>query len=676
MSSSQNKTPAQRHRELCTQLQHHSILYYSYAQPEITDAQHDALFQELLELERQHPELISPQSPSQRVGSEPLDKFTSVEHLVPMYSLDNAFNPAQLEDFERRVRTTESESGGYLCELKMDGVAVALTYEDGQLIRGATRGNGRRGEDITSNIRTIQSIPLQLEHDFPALLEVRGEVYMELDTFHAYNSQREEEGLSPFANPRNAAAGSLRQLDPRESAKRPLNIFCYGAQIVRGTSPATQEELLHKLQRWGLRINREHLYLKQNMQDVIQLCAELDTLRDQLPYEIDGVVIKVNSLAAQQDLGTTSRAPRWAIAYKFAARQAETTLEEVRFQVGRTGAITPVAKLHPVQVGGVTITSASLHNWDEIARLDIRTGDHVVVERAGDVIPDVVRVLKEQRTGTEEPIPMPEWCPVCDSPVEKLPDEVVPRCQGLECQAQLVGRIKYFVSRQAMDIDGVGEKLIIQLVDAGMVTSIADLYALNKNELLKLERMGEKKAHNVLSAIEQSKERPLHQLITGLGIRHVGEHAAKILAREFGSLAALQQADTEALEEIHEIGPQIAASVVHFFASSTNREVLTQLQERGVRPQNPVSPTRVGVFAGKNVVITGSLEGMSRAQAKEIVENQGGRVSSSVSKNTDFVVVGANPGSKQEKADALGIAQLDETQFLTRIELGDKVENA
>lgn len=671
-SSQQNKTPAQRHQELSTQLQHHSILYYSYAQPEITDAQYDALFQELLELEQQHPELVTPQSPSQRVGTEPQDKFTSVEHLAPMYSLDNAFNSAQLEDFERRTSTAEPGSGAYLCELKMDGVAVALTYENGRLTRGATRGNGTRGEDITRNIRTISAIPLQLEHDFPEVLEVRGEVYMELDTFHTYNAQREEEGLAPFANPRNAAAGSLRQLDPRETAKRPLNIFCYGAEIVQGSTPATQQDLLHNLQHWGLRINAEHLYLKEDIREVIQLCSELDAQRDQLPYEIDGVVIKINSLAAQQNLGTTSRAPRWAIAYKFAARQAETTLEEVRFQVGRTGAITPVAKLHPVQLGGVTISRASLHNWDEIARLDIRIGDHVVVERAGDVIPDVVDVLTEQRTGTEQTIPMPNRCPVCDAPVEKLPDEVVPRCQGLECQAQLVGRIKYFVSRQAMDIDGVGEKLIIQLVDAGMITSIADLYALKESELLELERMGEKKAHNVLSAIEESKERPLHQLITGLGIRHVGEHAAKILAREFGSLATLQQADTETLEEIHEIGPQIAASVVHFFASSTNRDVLNQLQERGVRPLNPVSRTPEGVFAGKNVVITGSLEGMSRAQAKEIVESQGGRVSSSVSKNTDFVVVGANPGSKQKKADALEITQLDETQFRSRVAQTDE----
>ncbi|MCA1795935.1 MAG: NAD-dependent DNA ligase LigA [Geobacteraceae bacterium] len=667
MSSSQTNPQAQRHQELCTQLQHHNILYYSYAQPEISDAQYDALFQELLELEQKHPELVTPQSPSQRVGSEPLDKFTSVEHLVPMYSLDNAFSPAQLEDFERRVRSAEAESAEYLCELKMDGVAVALTYEHGRLIRGATRGNGTRGEDITSNIRTIQAIPLQLEHDFPELLEVRGEVYMELDTFHAYNTQREEDGLTPFANPRNAAAGSLRQLDPRETAKRPLNIFCYGAEIVRGTTPATQEELLHNLQHWGLRINTEHLYMKEDIPEVIQLCDELDAQRDQLPYEIDGVVIKVNSLAVQQNLGTTSRAPRWAIAYKFAARQAETTLEEVRLQVGRTGAITPVAKLHPVQLGGVTISSASLHNWDEIARLDIRVGDHVVVERAGDVIPDVVRVLKEQRTGAEEPIPMPERCPVCGAPVEKLPDEVVPRCQGLECPAQLVGRIKYFVSRQAMDIDGIGEKLIIQLVEAGMVASIADLYTLKESELLKLERMGEKKAHNILSAIEASKELPLHQLLTGLGIRHVGENAAKILAREFGSLAALEQADTQTLEKIHEIGPQIAASVVHFFASVTNHEVLAQLHEHGLRPRNPEPRKAEGAFAGTNVVITGTLEGMSRAETKKLVEAQGGKVTSSVSKNTDFVIVGENPGSKQVRAEEIGITQLNEAQLRARV---------
>jgi len=667
MSSSQNITSAQRHQELCSQLRHHNILYYSYAEPEITDAQYDALFRELLELEQKHPELVTPQSPSQRVGAEPLDKFTSVEHLAPMYSLDNAFNPAQLKDFDRRVHTGGPESVEYLCELKMDGVAVALTYEQGQLMRGATRGNGTRGEDITSNIRTIQAIPLQLEHDFPAVLEVRGEVYMELEAFRAYNIQREEEGLAPFANPRNAAAGSLRQLDPRETARRPLNIFCYGAEIIQGTSSATQEELLHNLQRWGLRINREHLYLKQEIEEVTKLCSELDVRRDQLPFEIDGVVIKVNSLAAQQNLGTTSRAPRWAIAYKFAARQAQTTLKEVRFQVGRTGAITPVAKLDPVQVGGVTISSASLHNWDEIARLDIHIGDHIVIERAGDVIPDVVQVLTEHRTGAEQSIPMPSRCPVCDAPVEKLPDEVVPRCQGLECQAQLVGRIKYFVSRQAMDIDGIGEKLIIQLVDTGMVANIADLYALKESELLELERMGEKKAHNVLSAIEESKERPLHQLLTGLGIRHVGTHAAKILAQEFGSLTALQQADSESLEEIHEIGPQIAASVVHFFATSTNREVLDQLHERGLRPQNPQPRAYEGAFAGLSVVITGTLEGVSRIKAKELVEHQGGKISSSVSKNTDIVIVGGNPGSKKDKAEALGITQLNEAQFRARI---------
>ncbi len=671
MPSSQHKTPAQLHQELCSKLHHHNILYYSYARPEITDAQYDRIFQQLLELEQQHPELVSPQSPSQRVGVKPLDKFTSVAHLAPMYSLDNAFSSAQLQDFDHRVRAATPDTDGYLCELKMDGVAVALTYAQGQLIRGATRGNGTHGEDITSNIRTIKSIPLRLQHDFPEVLEVRAEVYMELATFQAYNRQREEEGLAPFANPRNAAAGSLRQLDPRESAKRPLNIFCYGAQIVHGTSPATQEELLHKLQHWGLRINREYLYLKHNMDEVIQLCAELDTQRDTLPYEIDGVVIKVNSLAAQQNLGTTSRAPRWAIAYKFAARQAETTLEEVHFQVGRTGAITPVATLSPVKLGGVTISRASLHNWDEIARLDIRIGDQVVVERAGDVIPDVVQVLPERRTGTEQSIPMPSRCPVCDAPVEKLPDEVVPRCQGLECPAQLVGRIKYFVSRQAMDIEGVGEKLITQLVEAKMVTSIADLYALEENELLQLQRMGTKKAHNVLSAIEASKERPLHQLLTGLGIRHVGEHAAKILAHEFGSLAALQQAEAETLEKIHEIGPQISASVVHFFASAANREVLTQLQAHGVRPQPPTLEMRAGEFAGKNVVITGTLEGMSRATAKKLVETQGGRVSSSVSSNTDFVVVGANPGSKQVRAEALGITQLDEAQFRAMVAQAD-----
>lgn len=490
---------------------------------------------------------------------------------------------------------------------------------------------------------------------------------MDTEAFQTYNAQREEDGLTVFANPRNATSGSLRQLDPRETAQRPLNIFCYGAEIIAGEKPATQHELLRKLQHWGLRINHAHLYLETSMEKVLELCATLDAKREQLNYEIDGVVVKVNSLAAQQRLGATSRAPRWAIAYKFAARQAHTTLEAVQFQVGRTGAITPVASLHPVQVGGVTISRASLHNWDEIARLDIRIGDHVVVERAGDVIPSVVKVLRAQRTGGEKPIPMPESCPVCGAPVVKLPDEVIPRCQGLECPAQLSGRLKYFVSRQAMDIDGIGEKLIAQLVETGMVANIADLYTLKEAELVTLERMGKKKAHNILTAIEASKNRPLHQLITGLAIRHVGIHAAKILAREFGSLEALQRADAHTLETIHEIGPQIAASVVHFFTSPANRQVLERLHQLGVQPENPPALRHQGVLEGMHVVITGTLANLSRTEAKELVEAHGGRVSGSVSKNTSFVVVGENPGSKQKKAAELGIPQLSEAEFRQRL---------
>ncbi|MDD2557266.1 MAG: NAD-dependent DNA ligase LigA [Desulfuromonadaceae bacterium] len=667
MPSRHAKSPQQLHRNLCRQLQQHSIAYYSYARPTISDAEYDALYQELLELEREHPELISALSPSQRVGAEPLEKFTATEHFAPMLSLDNAFSSEQLRDFDRRVHTGAPDSCAYLCELKMDGVAVALTYAHGNLVRGVTRGNGFSGEDVTSNIRTIASVPLQLQYDYPESIEVRAEVYMDTDAFQAFNAQREEDGLAVFANPRNATSGSLRQLDPRETAKRPLNIFCYGAEIIVGEKPATQHELLLKLQHWGLRINHPHLYLETSMEKVLNLCTTLESEREQLNYEIDGVVVKVNSLAAQQSLGATSRAPRWAIAYKFAARQAQTTLEAVAFQVGRTGAITPVASLHPVQVGGVTISRASLHNWDEIARLDIRIGDHVVVERAGDVIPDVVKVLTEQRSGEEKPIPMPESCPVCGAPVVKLPDEVIPRCQGLECPAQLSGRLKYFVSRQAMDIDGIGEKLIAQLVEAGMVANIADIYTLKEAELLTLERMGEKKAHNILSAIEASKKRPLHQLLTGLGIRHVGVHAAKILAREFDSLEALQQIDAQTLETIHEIGPQIAASVVHFFASPANRQVFERLHHLGVHPENQTTLQHQGVLAGMHVVITGTLDTLSRTEAKNIVEAHGGRVSSSVSKNTSFVVVGENPGSKQKKAAELGIPQLSEAELRQRL---------
>jgi DNA ligase (NAD+) len=529
-------------------------------------------------------------------------------------------------------------------------------------VLGSTRGDGVTGEKITENLRTISTIPLELGDECPSLFEVRGEIYMDLAAFRNLNREREEEGLAVFANPRNASAGSLRQLDSSITARRPLQICCYGVGQIEGPLPATHYQLLELLHRRGLRVHLDKIWLARGIDEVIGCFRQLEEIREQLPFEIDGMVVKVNRLDLQRELGEKTRTPRWAIAWKFPPRQAVTEVEDIVLQVGRTGAITPVARLRPVEVSGVTVSRASLHNWDEIARLDVRIGDRVVVERAGDVIPDVVRVLPEHRTGDERQVALPETCPSCGGPVTKLEGEVVPRCQELSCPARVLEALKHFVSRRAMDIDGLGEKTLEQLLQRSLVRSPADLYRLTKEDLLACERMGERSSDNLLLAIEASKLRSLDRLLHALGIRHVGEHLARLLARQFGSLGELAAANRDQLLAIHEIGPQVADSVVDFFARDRNRRILEELQRAGVEPQAEARRAG-GPLTGKSFVFTGSLVHFKRKQAQEMVEQMGGRAAGSVSKKTDYVVAGSDAGSKLDRARELGVTILSEEEF-------------
>lgn len=656
------------HGELCRQINHHNYLYHALDRPEISDDEYNRLMRRLLEIEERHPDLVTPESPSQRVGSTPLSHFPNATHASPMLSLENAFDETDLREFDARVKRflARSEDLVYYCEPKLDGVAVALTYDNGQLVRGATRGNGVTGEEITQNIRTIPSIPLKLRDDYPERLEVRGEVYMELDAFRKINRQRREEGEATYANPRNLTAGSLRQLDARLTARRPLTISCYGIGQASGQPPETQERLLQSLRRWGLRVNLDITCRAAGIEQVIAHYRKLMEMRDRLDYEIDGMVVKVDSIALQQELGEKSRTPRWAIACKFPARQETTVLESVRLQVGRTGAVTPVANLKPVTVSGVTVSSASLHNWDEIARLDVMIGDSVVVERAGDVIPDIVKVLKDKRDGSQKPIPEPLECPVCGSPVLRQEDEVVPRCQGANCPAKLKEALKHFCSRGGMDIEGLGDRQIDQLLRLNLVEGLADLYRLSREDLFQFERMGEKLAAKLLDAIAASKQRPLENFLFALGIRHVGQHLAKLLSQKFGSIEQLGKASESDLLQIHEIGPQVAASVVNFFANANNRQLLDELTALGVSPRS-VETTTGDSLKGQTFVFTGALERFSRKEGEALVEAEGGRASGSVSKKTDYVVAGPGAGSKLAKAEQLGINVLDEEEFLKLI---------
>lgn len=658
----------ERVQRLRKEIEYHNYRYYVLNDPVISDPEYDALMRELEELERQYPELITPNSPTQRVGAPPLEEFGSVEHTIPMLSLANAFNEEEVLEFDRRVKRFlgTDQDVEYTAEPKMDGVAVEVVYERGELVVGSTRGDGYRGEDITQNIRTIRTIPLFLMEDeepVPERLAVRGEVYMEIEDFKRLNREREERGEAPFANPRNAAAGSLRQLDPSITARRPLNIFFYGIGEVVGREFESQWEVLQTLPKWGLRVN-PLVELCPDIQRAVQYYRRILDLKDELPYEMDGVVLKVNSFELQRRLGEVSRSPRWAVAFKFPAEEATTRVLDIVVQVGRTGVLTPVALLEPVQVGGVEVKRATLHNMDEIERKDVRIGDTVLVHRAGEVIPEIIKVIKEKRTGKERKFQMPDRCPVCGSQVVRFPGEVAYRCIGISCPAQLKGRIRHFASRRAMDIDGLGEKLIDQLVEKGLVKDLADIYYLRKEQLVGLERMAEKSAQNLLDAVEKSKDTTLARFLYALGIRHVGEHLAQVLAEHIGSLERFFTVDRDELLQIPEVGPEVAESVVRFFKDEGNRRVIEKMLRAGVRVEEPTEAAEAKKpLEGKVFVFTGALEGMTREDAKRLVEHLGGRTASSVSRRVDYVVVGKDPGSKYDRARELGLTIIDEEEF-------------
>ncbi len=656
-----------RVNELRRQMEHHNRLYYILDAPTISDAEYDALFRELQQLEEQYPDLVSPDSPTQRVGGAALDKFSSVTHRLPLLSLENATNAGEIRDFDLRVKKNLGlpleDQISYVCEPKMDGLAVELVYTDGRLTVASTRGDGVTGEDVTENIRTIRSLPLRLSGDrIPRLLEVRGEVFLSLDAFRRINSEKEENGEAPFANPRNAAAGSLRQLDSRITARRPLSVYCYAPGVAEGAEFPSQQEFFAAIAGWGLPVN-PLVRSAAGIEAAVAFYEEMQQQRESLPYEIDGTVIKVDSFAIQRELGEKSRSPRWAVACKFPPRQAVTVVEDILLSVGRTGVITPVAQLRPVEISGVTVSRATLHNWDEIALKDIRIGDTVVVERAGDVIPAVVRVLTDKRSGAEKPSLPPEHCPQCGSEVVRIADEVALRCMGLACPPQFRESIMHFASRNAMDIEGLGEKLIEQLLSLGLVSSVADLYRLTRDDLMKFERMGEKLASNLLAAIENSKQKDLGRFIFALGIRHVGERTAKSLALAFGSLENLEQATFEELVSIRDIGATVAQSIRTFFDNQGNIAVIRRMLEAGVTPA--VEQKKVGGrFTGKSFVFTGALSRFTRDEARILVENEGGNAVGSVSKKTDYVVAGEEAGSKLAKARELGVTVLTEEEFL------------
>jgi DNA ligase (NAD+) len=654
------KSVRERVRKLRAELDEHNYRYYSRDDPLIPDAEYDQLLRELQSLETRYPELVTPDSPTRRVGAAPLKAFGEVRHEQRMLSLDNAFTDEELVDFDRRVRERlEIQQVEYAAEPKLDGLAVSLLYRQGRLVRAATRGDGISGEDVTQNVRTIASVPLQLAgRSIPELLEVRGEVYMSHAAFEALNQQARSEGQKVFVNPRNAAAGSLRQLDPAITARRSLDIFCYGVGKVTGDAlAATHTAVLAQLATWRLPVYEDVRPLA-GVAACIAYYQHYEQQRDTLPFEIDGVVFKVNRLDQQQSLGFVARAPRWAIARKFPAQERETRVLGIEVQVGRTGALTPVARLQPVFVGGVTVTNATLHNEEEVQRKDVRRGDAVIVRRAGDVIPEVVRVIPGKRPAGARKFHLPATCPVCHSHVVRVAGEAVARCSGgLFCPAQRKEAIKHFASRRAMDIEGLGDKLVEQLVEKGLVNNVSDLYRLSVDDLAGLERMAMKSATNLVEALEKSKKSTLPRFIYALGIREVGEATAQTLAREFGSLDALMAADTGTLEAIHDVGPVVARRISEFFAEQHNREVIAALRAHVDLPA--VEKPRSQPLAGKTFVLTGTLS-MPRAELKETLQSLGAKVTGSVSKQTDYVVVGESPGSKYDKAVKLGIETLDE----------------
>ncbi len=666
-----------RVKDLRVLLERYAYYYYVLATPEVPDAQYDRLFLELQSLEEKHPDLITKDSPTQRVGSAPLAGFSEVRHVVPMLSLANAFGDGEVLEFDRRCRQLlETSRIQYVAEPKLDGLAVSLTYEDGQLVRAATRGDGVRGEDVTQNIRGIRSIPLRLRgNDWPGLLEVRGEVYMPLEGFLRLNHEQRAMDQKLYVNPRNAAAGSLRQLDPRISASRPLEIFCYGiGAIEAGQVPETHIETLKALTIWGLRTNPEAA-LVDGPEGCLDSYRRILERREALGYDIDGLVYKVNNYSDQQRLGTLSRSPRWALAHKFPAQEELTRVLRIDVQVGRTGAITPVARLEPVFVGGATVSNATLHNRDEIERLDVRVGDTVVIRRAGDVIPEVVSVVSEQRPAKASRYRFPTQCPVCDSEIISDDQGAILRCSGgLFCAAQVKESIKHFASRRAMDIEGLGSKIVDQLVDVGIVKNVADLFDLDTKTLEELDRLGRKSAENLVASIRSSRRTTLPRFLFALGIAQVGEATAQALAAHFESLDSLIVADQEVLEQVIDVGPVVAGSLIHFFAQYHNQEVISRLQGAGITwPQETGKGTGKVPLAGKVVVLTGSMTGMTRDEARKALIQLGAKVTSSVSKNTDMVIAGNEPGGKFAKAKDLGVPVLFESEFQQLIHGG--VEN-
>lgn len=665
------RTTAKRAAELRDNIDYHNYRYYTLDDPIIPDAEYDRLLRSLEALEDQYPDLVSPESPTQRVGASPAEAFGEIIHALPMLSLANAFEEQELVDFDRRVRERlEVDQVEYAAETKLDGLAISIRYENGILVSAATRGDGARGEDVTGNVRTIKAVPLRLRgDDFPRVLEVRGEIFMTDEGFRRLNEEQARRQDKSFANPRNAAAGSLRQLDSRITAERPLSMYCYGVGDVReGWLPNTHTEILRRLKHWGLRVSPE-IAVVTGVDGCQRYYAEMQARRESLGYAIDGVVFKVNEVAEQERLGAVSRAPRWAIAYKFPAEEELTQVRAIDVQVGRTGTLTPVARLEPVQVGGVTVTNATLHNQDEVDRKDVRVGDTVVVRRAGDVIPEVARVVKDRRPRLTRRFYLPNSCPECGSEVIRNEGEAAARCSGgLYCPAQRKQAVWHFASRRAMDIEGLGEKRVDQLVDSGLVHSILDIYSLDAEQLAGLDRMGKKSAANLLAAIARSRDTTLGRFLFALGIRDVGEATAQSLAAHFGDLALLRAADEESLQEVPDVGPVVARETASFFAESHNREVLDGLVKLIHWPAPSQAQSVDEALSDKRFVITGTLDAMSRDEAKRRLQALGAKVSGSISRKTDYLVAGANPGSKRSKAESLGVTILDEDGFLALID--------
>ena len=656
----------ERMERLRALIRKHDYQYYVLDSPLITDREYDQLISELKSLEAKHPELITPDSPTQRVGGEPLPGFTTIRHRVPLLSLDNTFSQGELAEFNRRVQARLlPEENWYVCELKIDGVSIALVYEDGLLISAATRGGGVVGENVTQNVRTIRSLPLRLK-DPIRRLEVRGEIYFPKLEFVRLNQEREEKGEKTFANPRNSAAGSLRQLDPRITASRPLKAFIYDLLYIEGAEVENQAEVLEFLSEQGFPVN-PHWRRARGVDDIWAYCEEWQERRHDLDYEIDGVVVKLSPLAAREQVGFTAKSPRWATAFKFPAEEKETEILEIELNVGRTGVITPTAVMNPVLIAGSVVSRASLHNYDLMRERDIRVGDRVLIHKAGDVIPEVIRPLVEKRTGQEKIFTMPENCPACGATVIRFEGEVAYRCDNINCPARLKESLIFFASREAMDIEGVGPAVVEQLVEKGLVQNVADLYSLGMEDFLTLDKTGQKKAANLFEAIEASKSRPLSRLLHALGIRFVGGKTARILAEKFRDLDVIAALAEESLVEIPEIGIKIATSVVSFFNEPENLETIDKLKAAGVNTREAETMVVEGKLTGKTLVLTGSLENLTRSEAGELIEKQGGKVSSSVSRKTDYVVVGADPGSKLDKARQLGVTVLTESEFLEMV---------